>query len=142
MKKPLTWPLIPALALFLAAVCVSCKTKKLEGGLRVESLPRTSITVNASIFDDWFRVRKVDIGKREKVLTAQVTLDNRKGDCRLEYRYQWLDRNGIALIYHKPPWVAVNASRRELVMLTGIAPSEEVKDFVLEVRMRQPSTRW
>ena len=128
--------------LALPGFCVGCKTKTPEGGLRVESYPQTAITVNHRMFDGWFKVHGVSVGLREDVLQAQVTLENMKGDCRLEYRYQWLDAQGIGLMYQVPAWIPVGASRRELALLKGIAPSPEVKDFILEVRMRRASTRW
>ncbi|MCB1070411.1 MAG: DUF1425 domain-containing protein [Kiritimatiellae bacterium] len=140
----LTVPVVAATAALavLLGAGVSCKTKPRVGGLRVESYPKTTITVNAEMFDGWFKVRDVTIGERQEVLAVTITMENMKGDCGLEYRYRWLDGQGIALTYHTPLWVPVSASRRELVLLNGIAPNPEVKDFILEVRMRQASTRW
>jgi uncharacterized protein YcfL len=131
------------LAFVLLAGCgVACKTKPPVGGMRVESYPKTSITVNAKLFDGWFTVKTVAIAERQNLLNAQITLENLKGDARIEYRFQWLDEQGVGLMYHTPLWVAASVSRRELVLLKGIAPNPEVKDFILEVRMRQASTRW
>lgn len=128
--------------LALSGFGAGCRTRTLEGGLRVESYPQTTITVNKRLFDGWFKVNAVSIGERENLLYAQVTLENLKGDCRLEYRYQWLDAQGVGLMYHTPAWIPASVSRRELTLLKGIAPSPEAKDFILDVRMRRASTRW
>lgn len=137
-------PVLAACAVLglLLGATVGCKTKPRVGGLRVESYPQPKVTVNAELFDGWFKVREINIGKKNEVLGVTISLENMKGDCALEYRYRWIDAQGLMLTYHTPLWVPVSASRRELVFLQGIAPNTEAAEFVLEVRMRQASTRW
>jgi uncharacterized protein YcfL len=75
-------------------------------------------------------------------LLATITLENIRKDCQFEYRYRWLDDKGIEVRSGTSIWQPVAAASREQKMLSGIAPSKNASDFILDIRFSFKSTRW
>ncbi|MCA1809158.1 MAG: YcfL family protein [Lentisphaerae bacterium] len=59
-----------------------------------------------------------------------------------EYRYRWIDDDGIEVTSGTTIWVQRVAGARETVLLSGIAPTKRAADFILDMRFVYPSTRW
>lgn len=136
--------LVLALAAACAASTTSCRRlKPSSAGLVVESYPKTQIKVNSRFFDGYFEVSQCNVAKGNNgLLQATVVLENKKGDCQIEYRYRWLDGNGIEIGGGTTVWTPMSVGSKEQKLLTGIAPSKNVDDFVLDVRLAYKSTRW
>ena len=135
---------LPAIVLMvcLAALCVSCrKLRPSSAGLVVESYPQTEIRVNSKFFKGWFEVTDVAVARGDNgLLQATVTVANLKGDCQIEYRYRWTDANGIEVTSGMTTWRPLVVGARERKLLTGMAPSKNVEDFILDVRFSYKST--
>src|SRR6056300_229485 len=103
-------------ALCCLSLCVSCKTLKPDSaGTMVESYRGTKITQNSKIFDDWFNVIESVAAKRDSgLMNAQVSLQNLKGDCQFEYRFRWLDKNGIEVRTPTSIWMQRSSGAREM----------------------------
>ncbi len=135
-------PLIIAL-LAMAGLTTSCWIfRPSSAGVRVESYPKLRIIKNSKFFDGWFEVTQVSEAVKDGFQVAQISLENQKKDCQLEYRFRWLDSDGVELLYDTALWKPTSSAARELILLNGIAPNPEVTDYILDVRMRFSSTRW
>ena len=131
------------LMMMAVAACSGCrKLKPSSAGVMVESYPQNRIKVNSRFFDGWFRVAEINTARRNGHLNVTVAVESLGGDCQYEYRYRWLDQNGIEVTTGMAIWQQRAAGAREKVLLTGIAPTREVEDFVLDMRFGYGSTRW
>ncbi len=131
--------LLCATMLVVMAGCRSVPT----AGITVESYPKNSISVNSKILRGWLNVTEVAAAKENNLLTAQVTAQNvTRKDCQLEYRFEWLDKNGMSITTPMTVWIPVNASAMEKVRMHGVGPNKAAEDYVLIVRFRHDSTRW
>jgi len=114
-----------------------------SAGVTVESYPRNSITVNSKIFGGWFVVTEVAAAKKNDLLQAQITVQNStKDDAQVEYRFRWLDKNGMEISTPNAIWTQSSVAAKEKTRFRGIAPSRDVEDFDLMVRFIRTSSRW
>jgi uncharacterized protein YcfL len=134
--------LLFAVPILCAAAFSSCRTP--SAGITVESYPKTKIAVNSKIVGRWLEVTDTTAAKRDNdLLQAQVTVQNRRQyDCQFEYRFRWLNKNGMAVGSGLSVWTPISISAREKALLNGVAPSKEVEDFILDVRFSNPGSRW
>lgn len=127
----------------LAVFSTACRHRVTSAGLTVESYPSTQVKANSAIFGRQFHVVQSAIAKGDNgLLQATVTLENLKKDCQIEYRYRWLDDKGIEVRSGTSIWTPLAVGAREQKLLSGIAPAQNVADFILDVRFSFKSTRW
>ncbi len=128
--------------LVLIGIAAGCRSVP-SAGITVESYPKNSISVNSKIMGGLFNVTEVVAAKENDLLNAQVTVQNiTRRDCQAEYRFEWMDKNGLSITTPMTVWIPVNASAMEKVRMHGVAPNKAAEDFSLIVRFRRASTRW
>ena len=94
-------------------------------------------------FDRRFDV--IEIGKRDVqgLIQAQVVLQNKsRKDLAIEYRFTWLDGDGMVIKTPLTTWMPVNASAKEKVYIKTVAPLKDAADFECSIRYRNQSPRW
>ena len=118
--------------------------RKLDAaGIVVESYPSTKITVNSRIFGKWFEVTQSALARGDNgLLRATISVRNVKKECQVEYRYRWIDKDGIEVTTGTAIWTAMSVAARETALMTGVAPSRQAVDFILDIRFPHKSTRW
>jgi len=123
---------------------VSCRAPLTSAGATMETYPSNQLKVNSRLFGRWFTVTDSAIVRGDNgLLKATVSVENLKNkDAQFEYRYRWLDKDGIEVSSGGSIWTARSAAARERVLLTGVAPTRIVEDFILDIRFAYPSTRW
>jgi uncharacterized protein YcfL len=125
----------------LAAGLVSCRTP--SSGVTVESYPSTKITLNSKLVSGRVKVVEYAAVKRNKKLQAQITLQSAvQRDVQFEYRFRWLNSDGMMLDSGLSTWVPTSISAKEKTPINAISASQEAEDFIFEVRFGRPSTRW
>jgi uncharacterized protein YcfL len=88
-------------------------------------------------------VTEISAAKKNDLLQAQITAQNTTTrDCQFEYRFRWLDKNGMEVSTTMATWVQVGVSAKEKALMRGIAPSKDVEDFDFIVRFLRTSARW
>ncbi len=126
----------------VTALSTSCQNIT-SAGITVESYQHTQVKENSRIFGKNFRVVQCAVAKGDNgLLQATITLENLKKDGQFEYRYRWLDDKGIEVRSGTSIWTPLAVGAREQKMLTGIAPSKNASDFILDIRYNFKSTRW
>ena len=128
-----------------AALCTglmsSCRSP--TSGITVESYPHGIVTVNSKIVGGYCVVTGIDVDKRNGLLQAQVRAQNTsQDDLQMEYKFRWLDTKGMEVDTRTATWVPIGINAKGIVLLQGIAPSQDTKDFILDVRFRRPGLRW
>lgn len=128
----------------LPLLVVGCRAvRPSSAGIMVESYPHNRIKVNGKVFGEHFRITQCAAAKSEEGrLRATVSLENLKEACQFQYRYRWLDKDGIEVRSNTSIWESMSAGARETKLLTGVAPELRVEDYVLDVRFTFGSTRW
>lgn len=134
-------PIFLALGVLLLGGAVSCRSPD-SGGITVESYPDKTVRVGSGVFGDWFVVRDVATGTRNRLLTVTVALENLHDDCQFAYRYRWLDRDGLEIGSYIDVWEPRSTGKREKALLTGVAPTAQVEHYILDIRFPYKSTRW
>jgi len=131
------------LTVLLAATAVICSCRTPSAGITVDSYPSTQITVDAKMVGRRIKVVEYNARKRDGQLQVQITAQNvTKKDCQFEYRFQWLDKDGMSVDTTTTVWQPASISAMEKAFLKGMAPTRSVEDFVFIVRFSRPSTRW
>lgn len=139
MKKHM---LLSVIGIVLLIALGSCRTPP-SAGITIETYPQNSIKVNSRILGGWLTVTEVNTVKKNDLLVGQVTAQNStKKDCQFEYRFRWLDGDGLELTTIMAVWTPVSVAAMEKKMMAGIAPSKTAANFVFDVRFRRPSMRW
>jgi len=119
----------------------SCRT--LSSGIVVESYPSTKVIANSRMVAKRLRIIEYSAQKRNELLLAQISTQNiTQKDCQFEYRFIWLDHQGVRVESALSTWVPVSLSAKEKIQMKGVAPTKEVEDFIFTVRFVRPSTRW
>jgi uncharacterized protein YcfL len=137
-----------ALAIFLLPLLLvgagSCRAPLTSAGARMESYPGNQLKVNSRLFGRWFTITDSAVAQGENgLLKVTISAENLKNkDAQIEFRFRWLDADGIEVSSVGSLWTARSAAAREKILLTGVAPSKIVKDFILDIRFAYPSTRW
>lgn len=94
-------------------------------------------------FDHRFDVVKVGKRPMNGLLQAQVALQNKTfKDLAIEYRFTWLDKDGMVIKTPLTTWMPVGASAKEKVYIKTLAPVREAVDFECSIRYRTQSPRW
>jgi uncharacterized protein YcfL len=131
------------LGVLLAGVVLAAGCRTPSAGITVESYPRNKISVNSKLFGGWMAVTEISTAKKNDLLQAQITAQNTTTrDCQFEYRFRWLDKNGMEINTTMSTWVQVSLSAKEKALMRGIAPSKDVEDFDFIVRFLRTSARW
>ena len=94
-------------------------------------------------FDRRFDV--IQVGKRDVngLIQAQVVLQNKTyKDLGIEYRFTWLDADGMVIKTPITTWMPVSASAKEKVYIKTVAPLKGATDFECSIRYRTQSPRW
>jgi uncharacterized protein YcfL len=144
MKHLLRWGLAAVALVSLAAGTSSCRTPVTSAGETMESYPSNKVKVNGRLFGQRFTITDSAVAKGDNgLLKATVSVESlRNRDMQIEFRYRWLDGDGIEVTTGSSIWNARSVGAREKLLMTGIAPSKNVEDFILDVRFAYPSTRW
>lgn len=131
-----------AMGLGLAVLLPACRHIR-SAGIVVESYPQTQVKVNDTLFGKQFRVTQTSVNRMDNgLLRVTVTLENIRRGCQFEYRYRWLDVNGIEVVSGLSIWTPQSAATREQKLLSGVAPTRQAEDFILDIRFNHKSTRW
>ena len=102
-----------------------------------------TVTVNSLILDNHIRVAERSIRRTNGLLEAQVRGQNvSEKDVQFEYRYIWLDKDGVAMETEISTWKPLALHAKESAFMTGISPSPEATDFLMSIRFVHQSTRW
>ena len=122
----------------------SCRAPLTSAGAMMESYPSNLIKVNSRLFGRWFVITDSAIARGDNgLLKASISMDSLKNkDAQMEFRYRWLDGDGIEVTSGGSVWIARSVAAREKILLTAIAPSKNVQDFILDIRFVHSSTRW
>jgi uncharacterized protein YcfL len=101
------------------------------------------VIANSLLLNNHIRVVERSTRLVNGLLEAQVRGLNLKGrDVQFEYRFVWLDKDGIRLDTEMTTWKPLALHAKEVAYMAGLAPSPEAADFLMAVRFAQQSTRW
>ncbi len=126
------------LALALGGGCVSSAPTTVE-----KQGSEYRVVANSLLLNNHIRVVERSTRLRNGLLEAQVRGQNVKNkDIQFEYRYVWLDQDGIRIDTQMTVWKPLALHAKEVAMMNGIAPTPEATDFLMAVRFAQQSTRW
>lgn len=118
-----------------------CRTP--TSGITIDSYPRTVVTVNSKMVGSRLSVKEVNVVKQGDLLAVQIAVQNvTQRDLQFEYRYRWLDGAGMEVDTRTSTWVPMGVTAREQQMMRGVAPTARAEDFIVDIRLRAPSTRW
>lgn len=142
MKAWIKWMAAGSAALLLLGT-EACQTKWNSAGIMIESYPGNQVTVNSRVFGRWFEIAQVAVAKGENgLLKATISARNIKRECQVEYRFRWVDADGIEIAPETSPWIPSAVAQRGTLLMTGIAPSRQAADFILDMRFPSKSKRW
>jgi len=108
-----------------------CATR--TDGNRIE---KGKMVVNNGILASGLEVIQ-DAGRRtpEGFLRVQVRLINKdSGDMKLQYRFKWIDADGMTLSQISAPWSPLVLHGTEVHELEGVSGMQGADDFRLEIR--------
>lgn len=101
------------------------------------------VTVNSLLLKNHIRVKERSTRRVNGLLEAQVRGQNVSGkDVQFEYRFIWLDKDGIRIDTEMSTWKSLNLHAKETAFMKGIAPTSEASDFLMAVRFVHQATRW
>ena len=101
------------------------------------------VIANSLLLDNHIRVTERSTRLTNGLLEAQVRGQNIKSrDVQFEYRFIWLDADGVRLDTEMSIWKPLALSGKEAAFMTAIAPTADATDFLMAVRFSQQSTRW
>ncbi|MFC1452108.1 DUF1425 domain-containing protein [Verrucomicrobiota bacterium] len=101
------------------------------------------VTVNSLILNKHIRVLERSTRRTNGLLEAQIRSQNvSRRDVQFEYRFIWLDADGIRLDTATSTWKPLHLAVKEAAFMTGICPSPDGVDFLMAVRFVQKATRW
>jgi len=140
----------PGLCLLAAAGCQNCGSAHPPAGTSVERITTGAVTeyvvtVNSLIFDNYVRVTERSARRRgpespageadKRLLNAQVRGKNvRNVPLLCEYRFIWLDADGIRLHTGIDNWVRLAVDPGGTAFMDAIASTPEAVDFFMEVK--------
>lgn len=136
MKFHLMFGLLLALALTGGCVSSAPTTVEKQGA-------EYTVIANSLVLNNHIRVVERSTRLVNGVLEAQVRGQNIKSkDIQFEYRFVWLNQDGIRLDTGMTVWKPLSLHAKEVAMMTGMAPTPEATDFLMAVRFAQQSRRW
>ncbi len=102
-----------------------------------------NVTVNSLMLNNYIRVTQRSICYTNGLLVAQVRGQNvSKKDVQFEYRFVWLDKDGVKVDTETSTWKPMALHAKESAFMKGLCPSPEAVDFLMSVRFAHQSTRW
>lgn len=102
-----------------------------------------TVVANSLLLNNHIRVVERSTRLVNGLLEAQVRGQNvKKADVQLEYRFVWLDKDGIRMDTEMTTWKPLALHAKEVALMTGIAPAPGAVDFLMAVRFAQQSKRW
>lgn len=133
------WLMVVALAGALGCGCarrpVNVTTPASRAG-QAQYLDERHVVVDQKLAER-VRVDRVAVARTGDLLNVQVQMVNTsRKTVSVEYRFEWLDRNGM--LYETPAsrWVIKHLKGGEPVMVKAVAPRAEVEDFVFKINRR------
>lgn len=119
-----------AISLLMAAFagCVSDTS-----GIRIEE---SRLIVDNPRFASHFRIshhlkRRLETGSIQVQLTIQ---NDDRGDVRFQYRFEWLDADGMLIDETSPMWRVASIHGKDKKVLEGVSESKQAADFRLVIR--------
>ena len=101
------------------------------------------VIANSLLLNNHIRVVERSTRLVNGLLEAQVRGQNVKDkDVQFEYRFVWLDKDGVRLDTEMTTWKPLALHAKEVALMTGIAPTPEATDFLMAVRFAKQSKRW
>lgn len=82
-----------------------------------------------------FRTVNVIEGEASGLKKIQVTIENLKNSVRtLNYKFEWVDKNGMAINSPNETWKTVRLQGRETTTISTVAITPNAADFLLKLR--------
>ena len=130
--------IVVALGMMLAGGCMSSAPTTVEKqGAEYE------VIANSLLLNNHIKIVERNTRLVNGLLEAQIRGQNVKNkDIQFEYRFVWLDRDGIRLDTEMTTWKPLALHAKEVAMMSAIAPSPEATDFLMAVRFAHQSKRW
>lgn len=101
------------------------------------------VTANSLLLNNHIRVVERSTRLSNSLLEVQVRGQNITAkDVQFEYRFIWLDKDGVRLDTEMSVWKPLALHAKEIAMLSGLAPTPQAVDFLMSVRFAQQATRW
>ena len=136
-KSILLW----GLCILVVIPLSSCRTP--SAGIVVENHDSTTITVNSKVVGQKAQVLAYNVGRKNDLLLAQITIQNvTRDDLQFEYRFRWQDKDRMELDVVKPIWIPVSISAKDQVRLNAVATNKAADGFDFQIRYSRPSMRW
>ncbi|MBM4046389.1 MAG: DUF1425 domain-containing protein [Planctomycetes bacterium] len=137
LHRILSLTLMVVCAAFIAG-CISSATSVIEK--RGETY---KVTANSLVLKNKLSFSERSTRRVNDLLEAQIRGQNTsRRDVQFEYRFVWLDRDGIEVDTATSFWKPLALHAKEDALMKGMSPSAGATDFILEVRFVHPSTRW
>ncbi len=101
------------------------------------------MTANSLVLNNHIRVIERSTRLVNGLLEAQVRGQNVKSkDIQFEYRFVWLDKDGVRLDTGMTAWKPLGLHAKEVALMTGLPSTPEAVDFIMSVRFAQQSNCW
>ncbi len=127
-----------ALAGLVLAGCISSAPTVVE-----KQGEKYKVTANSVILQNHLKVVERSVRKINDFLEVQIRGQNvTRKDVQFEYRFIWLDEDGIELDSAMSTWKPMALHAKEEAVMKGMASTKDAVDFLMEVRFVSPSTRW
>lgn len=126
------------LSVVLCAGCISTAptTVEKEGGVY-------KVVANSLLLHNHIRVVERSTRETNGLLEAQIRGQNiTSKDVQFEYRFLWLDADGIKIDTQMSTWKPLSLHAKEIAYMKGVAPTPEATDFMMALRFPQQSKRW
>lgn len=122
-----------ALAFFAAASLVFCGCITDPTGIRIEN--ERLIVDNHRFASHFTMTHQIRRNTTTGFIQVQAWLQNAdKNDIQFQYRFQWLDSDGMLLEETLPVWRTARVHGRDRIPLEGVSESNLAADFRLVVR--------
>ena len=120
-------------ALALSVAVLSGCLPPPTSGLRIND--GTIVSTNPAFASHFKAHRDTCVETPEGFLRVQVRLENlERADRQLQYRFQWIDDDGMDITSAKPLWKILTLHGRDIVELEAVCPVKGAKDFRLALR--------
>ncbi len=102
------------------------------------------VTSHSLVMNNHIRLTERSVNRNvNDILTAQLRGQNvSHRDFHFEYRFLWLDENGVLLRGRTSDWRQSRVVAKHSMFLQATAPSPDAVDFLCEVRFRRDGSRW
>ncbi|MEM8549964.1 MAG: YcfL family protein [Verrucomicrobiota bacterium] len=132
--------LLFSLVLVLLSGCDTVNTVERQDPIMRPDYVAVNKVITDSDLDDIVSVENVvQSTVSGDLLKIQVELRNKTSSYhRFVYRFQWFDSDGMQVIRVAPPWRPGQIEGREIVYISGVAPSPQAKDFRVQLLASDP----